>query len=173
MFGFFRSAMQRRFEWCDLSEVPFLKSDPGRGGAAGYPGQNHPRRGDGSRSLRVSPGFRSDCQSPPRSARRFALLRLLPLSRQGWKGSTPLHVAVMYGKAELIPILLAAGADVNAKASACASLPRCPPSGWRPANAALRSASGGSGSTVAINRGASSRVPSRWRAQVRGAISVD
>ena len=38
--------------------------------------------------------------------------------------------------------------------------PRCPPSGWRPANAARRRASGGSGSTVAINRGASSWVPS-------------
>ena len=84
------------------------------------------------------------------------------LSRQTKKGETPLYKAVKNGKAELIPILLEAGADVNAKASACASLPRCPPSGWRPANAALRRASGGSGSTVAINRGASSWVPSRW-----------
>ena len=102
-----------------------------------------------------------------------ALVALLPLSRQNVEGQTPLHIAVYYGKAELIPILLAAGADVNAKASACASLPRCPPSGWRPANTALRRASAGSGRTVAINRGASSWVPRRWRAQVRGAISVD
>ena len=96
------------------------------------------------------------------------------LSHQDEYSRTPLHWAVnAIGKAELIPILLAAGADVNAKASACASLPRCPPSGWRPANAALRRASGGSGSTVAINRGASSWVPRRWRGQIRGAISVD
>ena len=43
------------------------------------------------------------------------------LSHQTKKGNTPLHYAAWKGKAELIPILLAAGADVNAKASACAS----------------------------------------------------
>ena len=32
-----------------------------------------------------------------------------------------MHKAVLEGKAELIPILAAAGADVDAKASACAS----------------------------------------------------
>ena len=91
VFGFFGSAMQRRFEWCDLSEVPFLKSDPGRGGAAGYPGQNHPRPGDGSRSLRVSP--RLDLQSA--------------------KGDTALVVAAWGGHVDAVRQLIVAGADLD------------------------------------------------------------
>ena len=177
VFGFFRSAMQRRFEWCDLSEVPFLESDPGRGGAAGVPRTkpSSPRRRLTFTPrlawfpLRLSPSAPS---CPP--LRSAALLALLPAFAPGSvegrhaiarrrrvrQGGAHSHSARSRRRCE--------------RGGQCVRQPPCcPPSRWRPANTALRRASGGSGSTVAIKRGASSWVPRRWRAQVRGAISVD